>query len=129
MSPTLLKSCCPLHPPNVKMKCTLSKNQCHLNQYCSPYFPYFPSRTFTALKVRGSVVETTSFPRHFHVRGSVDQWISGSVDQWSRPRHFHVISTSFPRHFHLSNKKKFYDPIFFPYFVSHTFLKILWCPT
>ena len=122
--------------PNVKMNCTLSKNQCHLNQICFPYlfenFNVFPLKNIYSFegsartsgwnhiatsptrkrfwRVREPVVETTS------PLLQQEKVFEGSASQRSKP------------HRHLSNKKKFNGPIFFPYFVSHIFLKILLVP-
>ena len=78
-----------LHPQIVKMTVALSKNSMPFESVLLPIFPIFPPKNIYSFE---------------------DRWIriNGSVDQWPRPCHFHVISLSFPS---------------FPHFVSHTFFE------
>ena len=91
-------------PPKCKNEVHLVKKSMPFEPVLLPIFPIFPPKNIYSFEdqwISGSVAETTSFPRHFHViSSSLDQWISGSMDQWINGRD-HVISTSFPRHFHI----------------------------
>ena len=92
-------------PPKCKNEVHLVKKSMPFEPVLFPIFPIFPLKNIYSFEdqwINGrDHVISTSFPRLW-ISGSVDQWISGSMaETTSFPRHFHVISTSFPRHFHI----------------------------
>ena len=86
--------------PKCKNELHLVKKSMPFEPVLFPIFPIFPLKNIYSfegpwISGRDHVI-STSFPRPW-ISGSVDQWISGSVvETTSFPRHFHVISTSFP---------------------------------